>query len=125
MRFAEQFAQHLDVVGRDVGLRVGLVRHIERRLARKDQHTHRSGVVGHLYVGVDAVADHDDLRRLQSVAREDAREHVGIGFPERDVRTASGGVLDAGADRTAVYEHRRQVGGAPGRGWWRYKALLV
>ena len=46
------------------------------------------------------------------MAREDAREHVGVGFPERDVRTASGGVLDAGADRTAVYEHRRQVGGA-------------
>lgn len=54
MRFAEQTPQDLDAVGRDVGLWVGLVRHVERRLARKDQHAHRSGVVGHLHVGVDA-----------------------------------------------------------------------
>lgn len=85
VRFADQFAQHFDAVGRDMGLRVGLVGHVERRFAREHQHAHRPGVVGHLDVGVDAVADHGDLVGLQPVAREDARKHVRIGFAQRDV----------------------------------------
>ena len=61
-----------------MGLRVGLVGHVERRFAREHQHAHRPGVVGHLDVGVDAVADHGDLVGLQPVAREDALKHVRV-----------------------------------------------
>ena len=68
--------------------------------------------MGHLHVGVDAVADHCDLVGLQAVACEDAREHVGVGLAEGDVGLAARGMLDACADRAAVDEHRGQVGRA-------------
>ncbi len=68
--------------------------------------------MGHRHVGVDAVADHGDLVGLEAVARKNARKHVGIGLAERDVGMPSRGMPDAGADRAAVHQHRRLVGGA-------------
>ena len=68
--------------------------------------------MGHLDVGVDAVADHGDLVGLQPVAREDARKHVRVGLAQRDVGAASRGVFEAGADRAAVDQYGRLIGGA-------------
>ncbi len=112
MRLAQQFAQHADIVGDDLGLAGRGVGHVERRLARKHQNAHRACVVRHLDIGVDAVAHHGDAVGLQSVTALYARQHVGVGFAQRYVGASSRGMFDALADRTAVDQHHPLVGGA-------------
>lgn len=54
MRLGDQLAQHADVVADYMGLLVGLIGYVERRLAREHENTHGRSVVRHFDVGVDA-----------------------------------------------------------------------
>ena len=63
----------------------------------------------HLDVRIDAVADHRNLPGLQRMPLQNPRQHVRIGFSQRDVGAAARGVLDGRADRPAVDQNRRTV----------------
>ena len=112
MRFGDKLAQHGDVFADKVRLLRRSIGYLECRLAREHQHTESSCVVGHLYVGVDAVADHRHLVGRKAVAAENSREHIRVGFAERDVRRAARGLGQAGAYRAAIDQYDLLVGRA-------------
>ena len=112
MRTGDKPAEYAYVVDYEVRLPRGLVGHLYRRLARKNQYPEGTRIVGHLDVGVYTVADHRYLFSAQSVTVLNARQHVGVGLAEGDVGFASRGVFEACADRTAVDQHYFLVGGA-------------
>ena len=80
----------------------GSIGDFERGFAREYQHTESIGVVSHLDIGVDAVAYHGDFVRLQAVTLYDARQHIRVGFAERDVGFAACGMGEAGANRATI-----------------------
>ena len=107
-----------------MGVDSGVLRYCQRRFqpgfAGQGEDAESAGIVGHGGVGVDAVAHHRNLVRAQAVTVADAAQHRRVGLSEYDVGSASGGVLDAFLQRSAVHQHGGQVGRADPVGIGRY-----
>ena len=89
------------------------------------EYSQRAGSPGHDDVGVQAIADHRELREFELMPLKQTLQHRWIGLAEDRIGRPAGGKLEAGGHCAAVNEYGRQIGRAVAVGMRGDKGLAL